>query len=105
LKGKSKKIVAVSAEVGHAKNVPDKVPVKIAEGTFSLAGGASKTVQLKLNKTGLALLKRFHAMPALVLASEATASGPFLFIFRGVRFTEAKKPKKKKHKSRHPKHH
>jgi hypothetical protein len=100
LKGKSKKIVAVSA---HSK-VPDKIAVKIAQASFSIAGGASATVQLKLDKTGLALLKRFHAMPALVLASEATTSGPFLFVFHGVRFTQAKKPKKK-HKSRHPKHH
>jgi hypothetical protein len=103
LAGKGKKVVAVSTEVHHGK-VPDKVPVKIAEAAFSFAGGTSTTVQLKLNKTGLALLKRFKAMPALVLGNEATASGPFLFIFHGVRFTEAKKPKKKKHKH-HPKRH
>ena len=103
LQGKGKKVVAVSTEVHHG-NVPDKVPVKIAEAPFSLAGGASTTIQLKLNKTGLALLKRFKAMPALVLGSEVTASGPFLFIFHGVRFTEPKKHKKpKKHKGHHSK--
>jgi hypothetical protein len=101
LKDNGKKIVAVSSEVHHG-TVPDKIPVKIAEAPFSLAGGATTTIQLKLNKTGLGLLKRFHAMPALVLGSEATASGPFLFIFHGVRFSEAtKKPKKKKHKPHH----
>ncbi len=100
LKDNGKKIVAVSSEVHHG-NVPDKIPVKIAEAPFSLAGGSTTTIQLKLNKTGLGLLKRFHAMPSLVLGSEATASGPFLFIFHGVRFSEAKKPKKKKHKRHH----
>jgi hypothetical protein len=100
LKDNGKKIVAVSSEVHHGI-VPDKIPVKIAEAPFSLAGGSTTTIQLKLNKTGLGLLKRFHAMPSLVLGSEATASGPFLFIFHGVRFSEAKKPKKKKHKRHH----
>jgi hypothetical protein len=106
-----KKVIAVSA------SNRTEVSVTIAQASFSLAAGQTSTVQVKLNSTGLALLRRFHAISALVLANEAVLNGspPFIFLFHSARFSEPTKQKHKKHKSkkhksrhhkpRHPKRH
>jgi hypothetical protein len=98
---KGKKIVAVSAAT-------HRVPVRIAEASFAIAAGKTATVQVKLNATGRALLKKFHAIPSILIANEAIANNSsFLFLFRSVRFTEPKHKKKHKPKKHHKgsKHH
>jgi hypothetical protein len=98
-----KKVVAVTAA---SRSV---LPVRIAQASFSLTPGSTATIQLKLNSTGLALLHRFHAISAFVVANEASpTSTPFIFLFHTTRFIEPSKHKPKKHKprrSKHSKHH
>jgi hypothetical protein len=75
-----------------------KVPVRIAQASFSLAAGGTSTVQFKLNSTGVALLRRFHAISAVVLANEEIPNnGLFVFLLHEVRFTESKSKHKKHH--------
>jgi hypothetical protein len=96
---RGKKVVAVSA----AKRT--EVPVRIAQASFSLPAGGSATFPAKLNSAGKALLRRFHAISAFVLANEASpTSTPFIFLMHTVRFIEPKKHKSK-HKSPHSKRH
>jgi hypothetical protein len=93
-----KKVVAVSLE-GRKK-----VSVRLAQTPFSLAAGATATFQVKLNATGLKLLRRFHAYSTFLIANEASpTSEPFIFLFHTARFSEPKK-KHKKHHPRRPKH-
>jgi hypothetical protein len=96
-----KKIVAISLE-GHTK-----VAVRLAQTSFSLAAGTTATIQVKLNSTGLKLLRRFHAFSTFLIANEASpTSDPFIFLFHTARFS-APTPKPKKHHprgSKHPKH-
>jgi hypothetical protein len=101
-----KKIVGVSLE-GHTK-----VSVRLAQTSFSLAAGSTATFQVKLNATGLKLLRRFHAFPTFLIANEASpTSDPFIFLFHMARFSEPRKQSKKhhphrpKHPAKHPKHH
>lgn len=97
-----KKIVAISLE-GHTKK-----SVRLAQTPFSIAPGATATIQVKLNSTGLELLRRFHAFSTFLIANEASpTSDPFIFLFHTARFSEPK-PKPKKHhprRSKHRKHH
>jgi hypothetical protein len=68
-----------------------------------LAAGSTATFTVKLNSTGLELLRRFHAISAFMLANEVSpTSTPFIFLLDGVRFSQPKH-KSKKHKSRHAK--
>jgi hypothetical protein len=97
---KGKKVVAVSA----ANRM--EVPARIAEASFSLPAGGTATFPAKLNSTGKALLRRFHAISAFVLANEASpTSSPFIFLLHTVRFIEPRKhsSNKHKHKPRHAK--
>jgi hypothetical protein len=97
-----KKIVAISLE-GRTK-----VAVRLAQTSFSIPAGATATTQVKLNSTGLKLLRRFHAFSTFLIANEASpTSDPFIFLFHTARFSEPK-PKPKKHhrrRSKHVKHH
>jgi hypothetical protein len=93
-----KKVLAVSA-THHTM-----APVRLGQATFSLAAGATATFIVKLNSTGLELLRHFHAISAFLLANEASpTSTPFIFLLDGVRFSQPKKHNSKKHKPRHPK--
>ncbi len=89
-----KKVASVSTK--HAPKRRE-VAVRVAQASFSLAGGTSATVPVKLNSTGMALLRRFHAMSATVFAAETIPSGRFFFLVRDVRFKEPKKKHKKHH--------
>jgi hypothetical protein len=97
-----KKVVAVSLEGRKKKSV------RLAQTPFSIAAGGTATIQVKLNSTGLKLLRRFHAFSTFLIANEASpTSNPFIFLLHTVRFSEPK-PKPKKHhprRSKHPKHH
>jgi len=92
-----KKVVAVSA--AHRT----KVAVRIAQASFSLPAGSTATIQVKLNSTGLALLRRFHSITAYVLANEAAPdNSQFIFLLHTVGFSRPKpKHKSKKHKPHH----
>jgi hypothetical protein len=93
-----KKIVAISLE-GHTKK-----SVRIAQTPFAIPAGGTATIQVKLNATGLKLLRRFHAFSTFLIANEASpTSDPFIFLFHTARFSEPKK-KPKKHHPRRPKH-
>jgi hypothetical protein len=102
-----KKLIAVTAS--HRT----MTSVRLGQANFALAAGATATFQVKLNATGQALLRRFHAFSSFVLANEAGPTGtPLIFLLHGVHFSEPKKHKPKKHRpkrgSRHskqPKHH
>ncbi len=96
-----KKVIAVGTS-----NNRTKASVRIGQGSFSLAAGATATFQVKLNSTGLQLLRRFHTISAWVLANEAMASNssPVIFLLHEALFES----KKKRHptQSGHPnKHH
>jgi len=89
-----KKVIAVGAS--HRT----RASVRLGQASFTLAAGATATFQVKLNSTGLKLLRHFHAISAFVLANEASpTSTPFIFLLDGVRFSEPQK-----HKRRHVKH-
>ena len=85
-----KKVVAVTS--AHAANGKQR-GIRIAQAPFSLAGGQTATIQLKLNATGLKLLRRFHAISAYVLAGEVIPQGKFIFLVHEVLF---KTPVKRK---------
>jgi len=86
-----KKVIAVGAS--HRT----RGSVRLGQAPFALAAGATATFQVKLNPTGLKLLRHFHAISAFVLANEASpTSTPFVFLLDGVRFSEPKQ-----HKQRH----
>ena len=94
-----KKVIAVGAS--HRT----RGSVRLGQGPFSLAAGATATFTVKLNSTGLELLRHFHAISAFVLANEVSpTSTPFIFLLDGVRFSEPKKHNSKKHKPKHHKH-
>jgi len=93
-----KKVLAISA--AHRT----MASVRLGQASFALAAGATATFQVKLNSTGRALLRRFHAISGFVLANEASpTSTPFIFLLDGVRFSEPQQPKRRH--SGHPKHH
>jgi hypothetical protein len=88
-----KKVIAVGAS--HRT----RGSVRLGQAPFALAAGATATFTVKLNSTGLQLLRHFHAISAFVLANEASpTSAPFIFLLDGVRFSEPKKHGSKKHK-------
>jgi hypothetical protein len=93
-----KKVIAVGAS--HRT----RGSVRLGQGPFALAAGATATFTVKLNSTGLQLLRHFHAIPAFVLANEVSpTSTPSIFLLDGVRFSEPQKHKRQH--SKHPKHH
>ncbi len=88
---KGKKVVAV----GASKRT--KATVRIGQGSFSLAAGATATFQVKLNSTGLALLRKFHTYSTWVLANEAMPNdSQVIFLLHDARFSEPQQ----KHKSK-----
>jgi hypothetical protein len=80
-----KKVVAVTSSAKRAAKGKQRA-IRIAQAPFSLAGGQTATIQLKLNSTGLKLLRRFHAISAYVLAGEVLPQGKFIFLVREVLF-------------------
>jgi hypothetical protein len=95
-----KKVIAV----GSSRRTSGSA--RLGQAPFALAAGATATFTVKLNSTGLELLRHFHAISAFLLANEASpTSTPFIFLLDGVRFSEPEKQGSKKHghKSRHPK--
>jgi hypothetical protein len=88
-----KKVIAV----GSARH---RRAVTIGQAPFSLPAGGTATFTVKLNASGRALLRRFHAISAYVSANEASpTSTPFIFLLHEARFSEPKQ-----HGRRHPKH-
>jgi hypothetical protein len=79
------KVVAVTSSAKRAAKGTQRA-IRIAQTPFSLAGGQTATIQLKLNSTGLKLLRRFHAISAYVLAGEVIPQGKFVFLAREVLF-------------------
>ena len=80
---RGKRVVAVSSK--HAAKGKEKA-IRIAQVPFSLAGGQTARFQLKLNATGLTLLRRFHAISAYVLGGETLPQGKFVFLVHQVLF-------------------
>ncbi len=66
---KGRKVIAVTARKGKKKAAVKKKQVVIATGSASLAAGASKTLELTLNRTGNALLEKFGKLTAIVTVS------------------------------------
>jgi hypothetical protein len=88
---RGKKIVAVSA------SKRTKAPVRIGQAAFSLGAGSTATIHVKLNSTGLSLLRRFHTFSAWVLANEAMPSGSqVLFFLHDARFSSPNEKRKAK---------
>ncbi|HEY3865279.1 MAG TPA: hypothetical protein VGL54_04240 [Solirubrobacteraceae bacterium] len=85
-----KKVVAVATK--HTTKGTQRA-LRIAQVPFSLAGGQTATIHLKLNSTGLKLLRRFHTISAYILAGEVIPQGKFVFLAREVLF---KTPVKRK---------
>jgi hypothetical protein len=85
------KVVAVFSSKRPAKG--RQRAIRIAQAPFSLAGGQTATIQLKLNRTGLKLLRRFHAITAYVLAGEVIPQGKFVFLAHEVLFKTPVQPK------------
>jgi len=63
-------VIAVTATAKHRKRV-----VTVARGSYSLAGGKSITLKLKLKSKGNALLKRFGKLPVIVKITQANSAG------------------------------
>jgi hypothetical protein len=80
-----KKVIAITSSTKHATKGKQRA-IRVAQAPFSLAGGQTATIQLKLNSTGLKLLRRFHAISAYVLAGEVLPQGKFIFLVREVLF-------------------
>jgi hypothetical protein len=97
-----KKIIAVGASKRTKRT---KVSVRLGQAPFSLPAGSTATFQVKLNSTGLRLLRRFHTISAWVLANETMPnSSPVIFLLHSTLFRQPKhKHKSKKHKSPHAK--
>jgi hypothetical protein len=66
---KGGKITALTARKGKKKVTAKKKQVVIATGSASLAAGASKTLELTLNRTGNALLRKYGSLTAIVTVS------------------------------------
>ncbi len=97
-----KKVIAVGARKRTKRTT---VSVRIGQAPFSLPAGGTATFQVKLNSTGLQLLRRFHTISAWVLANETMAnSSPVIFLLHSTLFSQPKHKHKSKHKSRHAKH-
>ena len=88
---KGSKIKAISAGAKKAPKPKTKVVVVATAGTI-VAAGATKTITLELNSTGLSLLKRFGKLKAIVTVS----SGGSTIDTVTVTVAKAAKPKKKK---------
>ena len=87
-----KKVIAVGAS--HRT----RGSVRLGQAPFSLAAGSTATFMVKLNSTGLQLLRRFHAISAFMLANEVSpTSTPFIFLLDGVRFSQPRKHNHHKH--------
>jgi hypothetical protein len=96
-----KKVIAVGASKRTKRTT---VSVRIGQAPFSLPAGGTATFQVKLNSTGLQLLRRFHTISAWVLANETmTNSSPVIFLLHSTLFSQPKHKHKSKHKSRHAK--
>jgi hypothetical protein len=80
------KVVAVTSSAKRTAKGGRQRAIRIAQTPFSLVGGQTATIQLKLNSTGLRLLRRFHAISAYVLAGEVLPQGKFIFLVREVLF-------------------
>jgi hypothetical protein len=78
-----KKVVAASSRTATRGR---QKAVRIAQASFSLTGGQTATIQLKLNSTGLTLLRRFHTISAYILAGEVIPQGKFVFLAHEVLF-------------------
>ena len=80
-----KQVVAVTSSTKRAAKGKQRA-IRIAQAPFSLAGGQTATIQLRLNSTGRRLLRRFHAISAYVLAGEIIPQGKFIFLAHEVLF-------------------
>jgi hypothetical protein len=90
---RGKKIVAVSA------GKRTRAPVRIGQAAFSLGAGSTATIHVKLNSTGLKLLRRFHAFSTWVLANEEMPSdNQVVFFLHDERFSEPRIHTPKKHR-------
>jgi hypothetical protein len=89
---KGSKIKAISATSGKKTPKPKTKQVVIATAGTILAAGATKTITIKLNATGLALLKKFGKLKAIV----TVRSGGKTIDTVTVTVQKAAKPKKKK---------
>ena len=99
-----KKVIAVGASKRTKRTKRTTVSVRIGQAPFSLPAGGTATFQVKLNSTGLQLLRRFHTISAWVLANETmTNSSPVIFLLHSTLFSQPKHKHKSKHKSRHAK--
>ena len=63
------KVVAVMSAAVH-KPKRRRVTTKVAGAGYSLAGGRSITVHVKLNRVGRRLLARFHKLPVKVAVTQ-----------------------------------
>ncbi len=96
-----KKVIAVGASKRTKRTT---VSVRIGQAPFSLPAGSTATFQVKLNSTGLKLLRRFHTISAWVLANETMPNNsPVIFLLHSTVFSQPKHKHKSKHKSRHAK--
>jgi hypothetical protein len=66
---KGGRVTAVTARKGKKKAAAKKQQVVIATGSASLAAGASKTLELTLNGTGSALLRKYGKLTAIATVS------------------------------------
>jgi hypothetical protein len=80
-----KRVIAVTSSTKRTAKGKQRT-IRIAQAPFSIAGGQTATIQLKLNTTGLKLLRRFHAFTAYVLAGEIIPQGKFVFLAHEVLF-------------------
>ena len=81
-------VIAVTATPKHRKRV-----VTVARGSYSLAGGKSIKLKLKLESKGRALLKRVGKLPVIVKITQANSAGQQVTISHSKLTIKAKKHK------------
>jgi len=81
-------VIAVTATSKHRKRV-----VTLARRSYSLAGGKSITLKLKLKRKGKALVKRFGKLPVIVKITQVNSAGQRVTISRRKFTIKAKKHK------------
>jgi hypothetical protein len=66
---KGRKVTSITAHSKKKKAPATTKVVVVASGSVNLSAGAKKTLKLRLNSTGRALLSKFHKLTALVTVS------------------------------------
>jgi hypothetical protein len=81
------RVTAVAARTAK----PRRRTVRIGSATVRIAGGAHRTVTMRLNAAGRSLLAKRHELPAALVVTQKSASGTRKLVSRKLTFRRGKK--------------